>query len=275
MGVETSGRLVAHSRALVLGARQRDSALRERNQQLVERVAGRGGPAVAPRPAPSPLTTGTREPAPASPELAVCAAMAPVVRFDRAAVVLLAAEDLHSALAGSDAALVAHLRRQLTVGEGPVLEARRRRCGVLVPDVRSATSWPLLAAAGPRPPFRALAALPLQTGGVPPVGVLCAARDGADAFGASERAALDRLADVLTASVLLRLDEQRPTALAPVVDDVPDAVSVAAGVLRQRHGLGVDEARALLRAAAFSRGGTAESLARAVLAGQADPVTDG
>lgn len=205
----------------------------------------------------------------ASPELALCAAVEPVVGWDRVAVAVVVDDERRLPLAGSDLALQRFNNFQESLDQGPCRDALQCGGPVLVDDLRSdGAPWQLLLSSAPLDfPVRSTASLPLL-GPAPDrdrLGVLSVGRDRVAPFTWAHVQVLQRLADVLARLLLGR--RSRGDLLADVArDDVP----VLLGVLRAR--LDVDEADALarLRGYAFAEGTTIQEVAADVVAGRLD-----
>lgn len=268
----SSREVLSQAARVMASARATDERLRRANRQLLARLPG-----------PSPTPTGGRLAAAdeTSPELALCFEVARVLPFDRVSVSVLAAGVPVAPLTGSDPGLVLFSDQQYSVQEGPEVEAVGTGRPVLVPDLETERArWPYLAAHGRWAPFRALAAFPVSSPGTGAVAVLTVARDLPSAFAARDELVLSRLADLLMGVLLTRTPPDPHPGGEPPVDaeSVPflrsDAVSIAVGVLRQRHAVPVAEIVSRLRAAAFVTGRTVHELATDVVRGGFDPLDD-
>ncbi|WP_180357620.1 GAF and ANTAR domain-containing protein [Streptomyces sp. NP160] len=205
----------------------------------------------------------------ASPELDLCAAVEPVVGWDRVAVAVVVDPERRLPLVGSDLALQRFNNFQESLVQGPCRDALQCGGPVLVDDLRAEdTPWQLLLSSAPRDfPVRSTASLPLL-GPAPdrvPLGVLSVGRDRVAPFTLTDVQVLQRLADVLARLLLAR--SSRGDLLADVA---PDELPVLLGMLRVR--LDVDEAVALarLRGYAFAEGTTIQEVAADVVAGRLD-----
>ncbi|WP_328292915.1 GAF and ANTAR domain-containing protein [Kineococcus sp. NBC_00420] len=270
MSAASSREVLGQAAQVMARARRTDERLRWANRQLAGRLGGRPSPGDDPRP---PRLSET------SPELALCLETARVVPFDRAAVSLVSAGVPVAPLAGSDPGLVLFVDQQHSVQEGPEVEALRTGRPVLVADLASQHGrWPYLAGLGRWASFRSLAALPVASPGTGTVGVLTVARDLPRAFDRQDEFVLTRLADLLLALLLTRTAPPTASGSSAAGETVPylrpDTVSTALGVLRQRHGVQVDEIVSRLQAVAFVTGRTVHELAEAVVQGRWDPLLD-
>ncbi len=165
---------------------------------------------------------------------------------------------------------------QLTLGEGPCVDAFMRQSAVLTPDLRSGElqdHWPVFAEAALEAGARAVFAFPLQIGAISP-GVLDLY---ADVPGTLEVEALaDALAFADTATLVL-LDARVDMAGAQVGTGAVDTgsgnlsgyraeIDQATGVLTVQLGIGIEEAFVRLRAYAFAHGRRLSEVAADVVA---------
>ncbi|WP_282082261.1 GAF and ANTAR domain-containing protein [Streptomyces tendae] len=149
---------------------------------------------------------------------------------------------------------------QLTLGEGPCVEAFARGSAVLTPDLRTAglrAHWAVFADAALEAGARAVFSLPLRVGAVSP-GVLDLYAGVPTVLDARELA--DALAFADLAAVLL-LDTVIGEAGAPVPVGSSSGLSAyraeidqASGMLAIQLGVGVEEAFARLRAHSYAQG---------------------
>ncbi|WP_187279803.1 GAF and ANTAR domain-containing protein [Quadrisphaera setariae] len=202
-----------------------------------------------------------------SPELALCAAVEPVVGWDRVAVSVVVDPERKLPLAGSDLTLQRFDNFQESLEQGPCRDALQCGAPVLVDDLRAAgTPWQLLLSCAPDDfPVRSTASVPLLSPGSEraALGVLSVGRDTVAPFTSAEVLVLQRLGDVLVRLLLAR--GSRGDLFADVAaDDLP----VLLGMLRVRLGLGEADALARLRAYAFATGATIQEVAADVVAGR-------
>ncbi|MFG2145402.1 ANTAR domain-containing protein [Streptomyces sp. NPDC048696] len=149
---------------------------------------------------------------------------------------------------------------QLTLGEGPCVDAFAHGSAILTPDLLASElqdCWPVFADAALEAGARAVFALPLQIGAISP-GVL-------DLYaGVPVELGTEALADALafadTATLLLldaRIDESGDTGTVRRRDDLGAyraEIDQATGVLTVQLGVGIEEAFIRLRAHAFAHG---------------------
>ncbi|WP_438291046.1 ANTAR domain-containing protein [Streptomyces sp. HUAS TT7] len=149
---------------------------------------------------------------------------------------------------------------QLTLGEGPCVDAFAHGSAILTPDLLTSElqdCWPVFADAALEAGARAVFALPLQIGAISP-GVL-------DLYaGVPVELSTDALADALafadTATLLLldaRIDESGDTGPVGRRGDLGAyraEIDQATGVLTVQLGVGIEEAFIRLRAHAFAHG---------------------
>ncbi|MDQ0947336.1 hypothetical protein QFZ24_001259 [Streptomyces phaeochromogenes] len=153
---------------------------------------------------------------------------------------------------------------QLTLGEGPCVDAFVRGCAVLTPDLLTGElqeHWAVFADAALEAGARAVFALPLQMGAIIP-GVLDLYADVPTVLDAEELADALAFADLAT---LLLLDTQIVEAGAPL-DGAPEVrgfedlgayraeIDQASGILTVQLGVGIEEAFIRLRAHAYVQG---------------------
>jgi hypothetical protein len=170
---------------------------------------------------------------------------------------------------------------QLTLGEGPCLEAFARGSAVLTPDLlagRLQDRWSVFADAALAAGARAVFALPLQIGAISP-GVLDLYAEVPTVLGPEELA--DALAFAALATLLLldaRIDETGTASGEPSAGtSAPDRyvedlggyraeIDQATGILTVQLGVGIDEAFVRLRAHAYMRGRRLADVAADVVA---------
>ncbi|MFD9436052.1 ANTAR domain-containing protein [Streptomyces sp. NPDC060002] len=165
---------------------------------------------------------------------------------------------------------------QLTLGEGPCVEAFAHGSAVLTPDlltVELQDHWAVFADAALEAGARAVFSLPLQMGAISP-GVLDLYADTPTVLDSEELADALAFADLAT---LLLLDARIDETGAPPDGPVPHRgfedlgayraeIDQAAGMLTVQLGAGIDEAFVRLRAHAYARGRRLADVAADVVA---------
>ncbi|WP_254710069.1 ANTAR domain-containing protein [Streptomyces lunaelactis] len=165
---------------------------------------------------------------------------------------------------------------QLTLGEGPCVDAFRHGSAVLIPDLLASEiqdRWVVFADAALEAGARAVFALPLQIGAISP-GVLDLYADVPTVLDAGELADALAFADLAT---LLLLDARIDETNAPVDGAREDRgfedlggyraeIDQAAGILTVQLGVGIDEAFVRMRAHAYLRGRRLTEVAADVVA---------
>jgi hypothetical protein len=165
---------------------------------------------------------------------------------------------------------------QLTLGEGPCVDAFTDGSAVLTPDLLASAlqdRWMVFADAALDTGARAVFALPLQMGAISP-GVLDLYADVPTVLGAEELADALAFADLAT---LLLLDARIEETGAPAGGPSPDRgfedlgayraeIDQATGILTVQLGVGIDEAFVRLRAYAFTQGRRLADVAADVVA---------
>ncbi|MFF4352837.1 ANTAR domain-containing protein [Streptomyces sp. NPDC001530] len=165
---------------------------------------------------------------------------------------------------------------QLTLGEGPCVEAFTHGSAVLAPDLLAGQlqdRWAVFADAALEAGARAVFALPLQMGAISP-GVLDLYADVPTVLDAEELADALAFADLATLLLLdARIDETGAPAGAPVpergFEDLGGyraEINQATGMLTVQLGVGIDEAFVRLRAHAFMQGRRLADVAADVVA---------
>ncbi|MFD9317012.1 ANTAR domain-containing protein [Streptomyces sp. NPDC060053] len=165
---------------------------------------------------------------------------------------------------------------QLTLGEGPCVEAFARGSAVLTPDlltVELQDHWAVFADAALEAGARAVFSLPLQMGAISP-GVLDLYADTPTVLDTEELADALAFADLAT---LLLLDARIDETGAPTDGPVPHRgfedlgayraeIDQATGMLTVQLGVGMDEAFVRLRAHAYAQGRRLADVAADVVA---------
>jgi hypothetical protein len=146
---------------------------------------------------------------------------------------------------------------QLSLGEGPCVDASARGEPVLEPDLADPTvvRWPAFAQAGVEAGVRSVFAFPLHLGAIR-IGVLVLYRDRAGMLGAEEHALGLVLADVATQVVLGLQAGAEPDRLHALLAKEPAhwaEIHQATGMASLQLGVSLDEAFVRLRAYAFAQ----------------------
>ena len=157
---------------------------------------------------------------------------------------------------------------QFVVGEGPGIDAYIHRLPVLEPDLAApaaAHRWPGFAREATQAGAAAVFAFPLQVGAVP-FGVLEMYRTRPGCLDESDLATAVLLVEDVVRAVLHELTEahRAPAAASPLFrhDEIPQAT----GMVAVQLGVPIQEALAELRAAAFARNRSVQSIAEDVVA---------
>ena len=196
-----------------------------------------------------------------TPEELVCAAVVAAGRVDGCGASLIPGPEDRLSLAATDETFQAAAELEFSVWEGPGPEVVASGQPVVVTDVWAEHArWPLTTPRARALQMRALAVLPLSAAGRQ-IGLFAAYRRSPRSFTLDDLAALDVFA---RAVAILALDRF------PHVEALPDSpISVAVGVLMERHQLDAGAALALLRARAYTTDTTVPALAGALIEGRA------
>ena len=165
---------------------------------------------------------------------------------------------------------------QLTLGEGPCVDAFLHGSAVLTPDLLNSQlqdHWAVFADAALEAGARAVFALPLQIGAISP-GVLDLYADVPTVLDAEQLADALAFADLATLLLLdARIDTIAPPVNTPAVErDFEDLggyraeIDQATGILTVQLGTGIDDAFVRLRAHAYMRGRRLADVAADVVA---------
>ncbi|WP_167581100.1 ANTAR domain-containing protein [Kineococcus rubinsiae] len=216
----------------------------------------------------------------------LCQVAKRVLGVDGAALLLQTATGLRLPLGASDAHSATAERLQFTAGEGPCFEAMTTGRPITISETSMRERWPVLAALhGEATPFTGGISVPLRAGHTR-FGVL-------DLYLVHPRSLKGE--DIIAAQLIAQavadafLDKLRPDTALSVsgseVQDVPDGwldtsavnqrrdVWVAAGMANLALGLQHEDALALLRASAVSRGQTLDAFAHNIATGDVDLAT--
>jgi GAF domain-containing protein len=209
------------------------------------------------------VSAALREPGGSNEPLAeVCRACVELLPVDGASVSVTTAEHYRETLYVTDATIAVVESLQFTLGEGPCVDAFRRRRPVLIADLAtdSATAWPVFAAEIAAYPVGAIFAFPLQTGAIT-IGAMDLYRREPRWLTTDELALALRVVD-LAALALLGLRHGRTDG--EWLADLPphgSTVHQAVGMLIAEYQVPADHALARLRGYAFASGRTVDAVA--------------
>lgn len=197
----------------------------------------------------------------------IAAACVELLRVDGAAVLLMGSDGGRWQVAAEVGALSAGLEEaQLTVGEGPAVEAFRGAGPVLVPDLVAAGGrWPGFAAVAPVL-VRAVFAVPLQVGAVG-FGVLDLYRCTPGRWDGPQLAAALQLADCAAEALMAVSAAGDPLTWLGELPGYTPEIDQAAGMCTVLLGVPLPVAYARLRGYAFAHGRSVREVSRAVVAG--------
>lgn len=205
-----------------------------------------------------------------SPIERVCAAAVALLSLRGAGLSLMVNGVLRGTAGVSDPGIAAVQELQLTLGEGPCVDAWAGLEPVLEPDLAapSIARWPVFAAAGVDAGVLAVFALPMRIGAIR-VGVLVLYRDRVGSLSAEELACGLLLADVATHLVLgLQAGAPADELHALLARDGARWAEVhqATGMLSVQLDVSLDEAFVRLRAHSFAEGLELRGVAREIVA---------
>ncbi|HEY4810179.1 MAG TPA: GAF and ANTAR domain-containing protein [Solirubrobacteraceae bacterium] len=186
----------------------------------------------------------------------VCGAAGALLSLSGAGVSLMADGELRGTAGVSEAGIEAVQELQLTLGEGPCVDAWRDMEPVLEADLADPVQvrWPAFAHAGVQAGVRAVFAFPLQLGAVG-LGVLVLYRDRPATLGDEELALGLVLAEVATQTILGLQAGAPAEDLHVLLADEPAhwaEIHQATGILSVQLEVSLDEAFVRLRAFAFA-----------------------
>jgi hypothetical protein len=199
----------------------------------------------------------------------LCRLAAEITGASGASIMLLADDLVRGSLCTTDgvAAYVDDL--QLTLGEGPGLDAHTSGRPVLEPDLRSPVEsrWPALAPSAIDAGVRALFAFPARIGAAR-LGALTLHRDVPGPLSDEHFAEAETMAVVATRTILDLQADAPPGSVAAELDEGANfhlVVHQAAGMVSVQLGIGVTEALVRLRGHAFLAGRPLDAVSRDVV----------
>jgi hypothetical protein len=196
----------------------------------------------------------------------VCAAAVAALPVDGAGVSVMSRTAASHPLCGTDEVSRSLEELQLTLGEGPCVDAFALGTAVLSPDLRTAgwlARWPVFAPAAAEAGAGAVFALPLRIGAISP-GVLDLYRGEPGALDGEALADALAFADTATLLLLGGPTEGPEGGLGAYRAQIDQAT----GMLTEQLGVGIEEAFVRLRAHAYARGRRLADLAADVVAGR-------
>lgn len=187
---------------------------------------------------------------------AVCRAAVSLLSLKGAGISLMVDGELRGSAGVSDPGIARVQELQLSLGQGPCVEAWADRRPVLEPDLADSTRWPAFAAGGLEAGVRAVFALPLHLGAIR-IGVLALYRGSPGTMTSDELACGLAVADVAT-RVILALQAGAPEGSVHelLAQEPPHWAEIhqATGMVSVQLEVSLDEAFVRLRAHAFSQG---------------------
>lgn len=202
----------------------------------------------------------------------VCAAAVTLLSLSGAGLSLMVDGALRGTAGVSDPGIAQVQELQLSLGEGPCVDAWAQRGAVQEPDLAGPATvrWPVFGAAAVEAGLRAVFAFPLALGAIR-LGVLVLYRDHPGALTADEVAYGVVLADVATHVILSVQAGASPDTLHELLAAEPAhwaEVHQATGILSVQLGVPLDEAFVRLRAHAFGTDRHLRDIARDIVAGR-------
>jgi hypothetical protein len=199
----------------------------------------------------------------------VCVAAVQLLSLRGAGLSLMVDGELRGDAGATDAGIAAVQELQLTLGEGPCVDAWSSRAPVAEPNLAdpAVVRWPAFARAGVDAGVLAVFAFPLHLGAIR-LGVLVLYRDRRGVLSAEETACGLVLADVATHVLLALQAGAPPDALHEVLANEPShwaEVHQATGMVSVQLGISLDEAFVRLRAHAFAEGVSLRAVARDII----------
>lgn len=201
----------------------------------------------------------------------LCAAAGRLLPLNGAGVSLLVDGQLRGAPGVSGAGAVTVHELQLTLGEGPCIDAWTDGEMMLEPDLAdpAMVRWPAFARGAQDAGVRAVFAFPLQLGAIS-VGVLVLYRDRAGPLSADELGYALVLAELGTVVLLGLQSRAEDDTLHELLAGEPAhwaEIHQATGMIAEQLGVSLDEAFVRLRAHAFGEERPLREIAREVIAG--------
>jgi GAF domain-containing protein/ANTAR domain-containing protein len=186
----------------------------------------------------------------------VCAAAVALLSLSGAGLSLMVDGELRGTAGVSESGIAAVQELQLTLGEGPCVDAWRSMEPVLEADLAEPAQarWPAFAQAGVQAGVRAVFAFPLQLGAVA-LGVLALYRDRPAPLSDEELALGLVLAEVATQAILGLQAGAAPEQLHVLLADEPAhwaEIHQATGMVAAQLAVSLDEAFVRLRSFAFA-----------------------
>lgn len=205
----------------------------------------------------------------------LCAVCALLLGVNGAAIAVVSEDGHRGVLCSSNEAATSVEDLQLTLGEGPGIDAHRTGVPVTEGDLAApcVQRWVAFCAPALDAGVAAVFAFPLRLGGIR-LGTLTFNSDHAGRLTDDQYGEALFMVGVVTQSVLAIQAKAAPGTVAAALEALAGAgvaVHQAAGMLAVRLGVGVGEALVRLRARAYAEGRTATDLAEDVVAGR-DPL---
>lgn len=202
----------------------------------------------------------------------VCAAAVVLLSLTGAGLSLMVDGELRGTAGVSDPGIATVQELQLSLGQGPCLDAWTRGAVVLEPDLAdpAVVRWPAFAQLGVEAGVRAVFAFPIALGAIR-LGAMVLYRDRPGALSHEELARGLVLADIATHTVLGLQAGAPADTLHTLLADEPAhwaAVHQATGMLSVQLRVPLDQAFVRLRARAFATGVPLRELAGEVIAGR-------
>ncbi|MHB8243502.1 MAG: GAF and ANTAR domain-containing protein [Solirubrobacteraceae bacterium] len=209
----------------------------------------------------------------------VCVAAAQLLALSGVGISLMSQGQLRGTAGVREGGIAMVQELELTLGEGPCLEAWARMEPVLEPDLANPRQvrWPTFAQSGVRSGVLAVFALPLHIGAIG-VGVLALYRDCASALSDDELGLGLVLADVATQAILGLQAGASGEELHPLLAHEPAhwaEIHQATGMIAAQLEVPLDEAFVRLRSHAFADGRALREVANDVVARNLRLLKDG
>lgn len=199
----------------------------------------------------------------------VCLTAVQLLTLRGAGLSLMVDGELRGTAGVSDPGIAVVQELQLSLGEGPCVDAWSTRAPVLEADLAdpSIVRWPAFAGAGVSAGVLAVFAFPLSLGAIR-IGVLVLYRARAGALSPDELAYGLVLAEVATHAVLALQAGAPPDVLHSVLAGEPahwPEIHQATGMVSVQLGVSLDEAFVRIRAHAFGEGSSLRAVARGIV----------